>query len=465
MKRTFAILLLLAGPVLGQVIETNLETGMILLPVKDAATHEMLRASLRDHDPLVRIQGLVALATIRDPADTPAIHALETDPVATVRDQAGKLPPPATVPLAAPANPADWLGSSNVLRRQIAVDAIARRHLTELGPALPALLGTPDSVLRRHVCEALGQLRAGQSAALATQLAHDDDPLVRRAAAEALLALHTDAAEGALVTLLKHDHAPVRLEAARALGNWAQPGVALSLHPLLADTEPTVARTAAEALGKLANPESQPPLLTQFPNSPVSVQERIAWALGEFKTAAAAPVLLPFLKSGPEQLEASVAEALGKIGDKQAIPPVRKILVEMKTHGALARQRAVEALRRLGDRESTKRALQLLTDKVVPPPPGATEWSYDSDAVRAEALRYLGFAGDAQVAAEFMGKLKDLPSWQLRQVLIATLAQLTGKTYRAEFTVDARRYLIESLTGEFYPKSPAVPGVVEIPPR
>ena len=465
MKRTLAILLLLAGNALGQVVETNLETGIILLPVKDAATHEMLRASLRDHDPLVRIQGLIALATIRDPADAPAIRALQTDPVAAVRDQAVKQPLPATPPLAAPANPADWLSSSNVLQRQVAVDAIARRQLTELAPALPAMFNTPDSVLRRHVCEALGQLHAGQSAALAAQFAHDDDPFVRRATAEALLALHTDAAESALIDLLKHNHAPVRLEAARALGNWAQPAVANSLHALLADADPSVARTVAEALGKLANPESQPSLLNQLRKSPVTVQERIVWALGEFKTAAAVPALLPLLKAGVEPLEASVAEALGKIGDSQAIPELQKILVDMKSHGQTTRQRAVEALRRLGDMESTKRAMQLLTEKVMPPSPGATEWSYDSDEVRAEALRYLGFIGDARLADEFMGKLKDLPSWPLRQVMVAALAQLTGKTYRAEFTVDARHYLIDSLTGEFYPKSPETPGVVEIPRR
>jgi len=465
MKHTLAIFILLAGNALGQVIETNLETGVILLPVKDTATHEMLRASLRDHDSLVRIQGLIALNMMRDPADAPAIRAIQTDPVAAVREQANQKPSPVVSPLAAPANPAEWLSATNVLRRQIAVDAIARQHLTALAPALPALLDTPDSVLRRHVCEALGQLRAGQSDALASQLARDDDPLVQRAAAEALLALHTDVARTALVSLLKHNHAPVRLEAARALGNWAQPAVASNLYALLADASPDVMRMAAESLGKLANPESQQPLLDHLATSPVIVKERIAWALGELKTAAAVPALLPLLHAGNEPLGASVAEALGKIGDQQAVPVLRKVLVDMKAHGPTTRQRAVEALRRLGDRDSTQRVLQLLTEKVVPPPPGASEPSYDADEVRAEALRYLAFIGDARLADEFIGKFKDLPSWQLRQVLVTTLAQLTGKAYRSEFTVDARHYFIESLTGRLYPKVPTVPGVTEIPRR
>ena len=106
--------------------------------------------------------------------------------------------------------------------------------------------------------------------------------------------------------------------------------------------------------------------------------------------------------------------------------------------------------------------MQLLTERVVPPPPGVSEWSYDSDEVRAEAAHYLAFIGDRHLAGEFMGKLKDMPSWQLRRVLIVTLAQLTGKTYWAEFTVDTRHYLLESLNGEFYPKGPSGLGMVEI---
>ena len=464
-KLAAGFLLLLAGTAAGQVLETNWETGIILLPVKDAATHAMLRASLRDTDPLVRIQGLVALTTIRDPADESLIRALQSDPVAAVREQARPLPRPCPAPLVAPANPADWLSDSNVLRRQVAVDAIAQRQLTALATALPPLLNTPDSVLRRHLCEALGQLPAGQSSALATQLARDDDPLVRRAAANALLALHTDDAAAALVKLLQQDRAAVRVEAARALGEWAQPAIARALHALLMDAEPTVARTAAEAIGKLANPESQSPLLAQLPNSPVLVQERIAWALGELKTTAAVPLLRPLLKAGPEMVEASAAEALGKIGDVQALPELRKILVDMKLHGPLVRQRALEALRRLGDRESTQRVVQFVTEKVVPPLPGMMPslWTYDLDNVRAEALLYLGSVGTPQLVDEILTHLKEAPSWSLRRAMVLVFTKLTGEQYWAEFAVDTRHYWMETLGGEFYPRSPNGLGIVRIP--
>ena len=470
MKRAFTIGLLLAANAVGQVIETNWETGIVLVPVKDAGTHAMLRASLQDTDPLVRIQGLVALTTLRDPADAPLLRALQTDPVAAVREQLNLTARPAALPLAAPANPADWLHDVSGLRRQVAVDAIARRQLVDLAPALPALLETPDSVLRRHVCEALGQLRADQSAALAAQLGRDDDPFVRRAAGDALLAIHSAAGRAALIALLQHERGPVRLEAARALGNWADPTVAPVLHGLLADADYGVARLAAEGLGKLGNPDSQRPLLAHLAKSPDVVQDRIAWALGEFRTAEAVPVLLPLLTTHSERVEPSVVEALGKIGDKQVIPTLRKVLVEMTAHGSYTRRSTLAALRRLGDRESTQRVLQFVTEKVVPPPPGVLPavWTYDADEVRMEALQYLVFIGGAPLVDEVIGRMKEVPTWQLRRAMVAAFEKLNGKTYWAEFTIDTRHYWMETLTGEFYPKPPGGLGIVLVtnpPPR
>ena len=47
---------------------------------------------------------------------------------------------------------------------------------------------------------------------------------------------------------------------------------------------------------------------------------------------------------------ADLAEALGRIGDTQVIPTLRKVLVDMKAHSPLTRQRAIEALRRVRPR-------------------------------------------------------------------------------------------------------------------
>src|SRR5262245_27079845 len=121
MKRAFLILFFaLAGISFAQLIETNLETGIILIPVKDVATHEMLRASLREKDPLVRIQGIIALQTMRDPADEALLAGMLKDPVAAVREQAGT--PPSWRSGSTPATAGDGgvpdLRSPNVLKQQ-----------------------------------------------------------------------------------------------------------------------------------------------------------------------------------------------------------------------------------------------------------------------------------------------------------------------------------------------------------
>ncbi|MEI6082846.1 MAG: HEAT repeat domain-containing protein [Verrucomicrobiota bacterium] len=464
MKHVIIILLSLANATFAQVIETNLETGVILMPVKDAATHDMLRASLREKDPLIRIQGLVALQTICDPADVELIRKLANDPVATVREQALNKPSAITAKaIEEPTNPDQIrydLTNKSPLKQQLAADAAAKLKLTGLADDLIPLLDSTDSVLRRHVCEALGALRVEMSVALARQLGRDDDPFVRRAAADALLSIHSDTARDALVELLKHPSAPVRTESARALGGWKQPAVAIALHPLLLDVNPLVARATADAVGKLGNPDSRQPMLDAVSKCPPFAQARVAWALGELPATAAVPVLIGLLGTSNEETQSNAAEALGKLGDKQAIAPLQKVLFEMKAHGPTTRQRAIESLRLLGDRDSTKRVMQIITEKVVPPSPPATEPMYDMDDTRAEGVRYLKFIGDVTLADQMIKKLIDMPSYQLRKVMAGLLSQLKGTPYMAEFSIDTRHYLIESLGGEFSPKQPTTPGIV-----
>ncbi|MCG3148448.1 MAG: hypothetical protein PCFJNLEI_01891 [Verrucomicrobiae bacterium] len=467
MKTLFFIGLLTAGSTFAQLIETNLETGIILLPVKDRATHAMLRASLRENDPLLRIQGLVALQTIRDPADLELISQMTNDPIATVREQALNRPPPAPVSvIKAPTNPAEvrqGLSNNSRLTQQLAVDAVAKLQLTDLAAELLPLLESSDSVLRRHVCEALGTLRVEQSAALARQLARDDDPFVRRAAAEALVAIHSDQGRAALMELLHHQNALVRAESARALGGWRQPAIATMLHPLLLDTDAQVARAAADAIGQLGNPASRQPMLAALTKCQPFAQARVVWALGALRATDAVPALIELIKTGSDETQSNAAEALGKLGDTQAVLPLRKVLTDMRSHGPTTRQRAIEALRLLGDRDSIKRIMQIITEKIVPPPPGSNEPSYDMDDTRAEGVRYLEYLGIPALGEQMLAKLTDMPSYTLRQVIAGMLSKLNGQPYMAAYTTDCRHYLMESSDGEYYPQSPPPPGVVPVP--
>lgn len=481
MKRTLIIAALsLAG--LGtahaQFIETNFESGIITLPVKDAATHQMIRDALKEKDPLTRVQALSALSIMRDPADLPLMRALINDPVPTVREQAlhstgGTVPAaPENTPILTMANALGrspsvaeiraGLSHPNLAVQEAAVDAVGRLRVAELAPAVVPLLKSTDSVLRRHICEALGKAGNDQAAALAGQLARDDDPFVQRAAGEALLALHSDADREALIGLLKNPRVIVRCEAALALGQWKQPTVALVLHDVLKDPEPKVVRSAAEALGRLGNPESKPPLLEALTREVNIAQERIAWALGELHATEAVTTLIPLLNSSAHTVQTSVAEALGKIGDKQAIPFLQKVLVEMTAHGTTARQRSIEALRHLNDRDSVKRVMQIITEKVIPPPPASTEWSYDMDDTRAEGVRYLEFIGDPKLATTMLEKIKDAPSYRLRKIMAAGVTKLLGKPYMACFSTESRHYWIESIDSGTGMTPFPMPGIVPV---
>lgn len=469
MKRALLILLACATAGIAQVIETNLETGVILLPLKDAATHEMLRASLRDKDPLVRIQGIVALQIIRDPADLPLLRQLTNDPVAAVREQAQPRPPtPPRPAIELPATPAQIrqaLQSPDLLQQEVAIDAIARLKLPDLSAEILPHLDRPDSILRRHVCETLGALRVEHSTPLAEQLARDDDPFVRRAAAEAILAIHTATGRDALLHLLTHNSAPVRLEAVRALGGWKDTALAPAIHPLLTDKDAAVARHAGEALGKLRNPESIRPLIDALTTRKDLALDHIAWALGELAAPEAVPALLATVTGASDPTQTAACEALGKIGNKDAIPVLRKVLVDMRAHNSGTRQHAIDALVRLGDRDSTKRVIQIITERVVPPPPGMSppEPNYDSDDARAAGVRYLGFIGDPKLIADMFAKLKDLPSYSLRLVMAEVTTHVTGKPHMAEFSYSTRTYLMESLALDTLSRSPDLPGVVPIP--
>jgi len=384
------------------------------------------------------------LALIRDPADRSFIEALTTDPVLAVREQAARIlnpPIPVTLSVIESANSEQDLKHSIPAIQQTAVDTIARQNLVELAPALVPLLDSPDSMLRRHVCEALGKLRAEPSTALADQLANDKDPLVQKAAADALLAIHSPA----LIDLLKNKQAHVRVEAARVLGLWGEPTIATNLFPLVTDRDPLVARTAANALGRLGYADSRSVLADALATSPPFVQERITWALGELRATTAVPAIIALLHRRDDSVETAAAEALGKLGNPQAIPALRQVLTELTVHNYATRQRCWESLRKLGDRESAARAIQFITEKIIPPPPGAPMPMYDVDDVRAEALRYLEFIGEPQLADEVQAKLPDAPSYTLRLVLAEVVTKLTGKPYRAILTTDSRRYFVESL--------------------
>ena len=433
--------------------------SLILHPVKDAATLEMLRAALKEPDPVVRELALDALAIIRDGVVARRVRppAAEATSPAALRSTNTLTLVHALRGLDAEAARRETALLITLLRRpeavvqEEAVRAIQRGQITAASSELIARLSDPDEGLRLAACEALAGMfdripRPELTAAMIRRMELDPSSQVRRMAGLTLVALHDFPAREALLRLLGHERGVTRVSAALALGAWGDAELAGTLHPLLADRADLVARAASHALGQLRNASSKAPLLAAFEARGPEVQERAAWALGELKSTNAVPAMAERLATTDEALKVSLVLALGKIGDKRALPPLRQVLLQIVLANNLprAREAAFTSLTAMGDKLSIQRAIQIVTTPVVPPAPGGGP-TYDEDFVRIAALRFLAALGDRAVGTTLLTATKDSVPRDMRLTMAETLSKLLGKNYQPVRDEDHRRYFVESV--------------------
>jgi HEAT repeat protein len=487
---------------------------LVTHPLKDAPTHELLRAALKEPDAVARERALDALGLIRNPADAAHVRALLNAELATTRAQAARVAgalgvtltseqlavATRTRPATAPATKLpDSLRTADVrtivhalqgldsagaqqhsalvlplLRRpetvvqEAAARAVQRGKLTTAIPELLVQMDDPDEGLRLAACEALAAMfdtapRPALITAMVRRLEVDLSSQVRHAAGLLLVALHDPPARDALLGLLQHSRGMTRASASVALGVWGDSALATALHPLLNDREDLVTRAAASALGKLRHPSSKPPLLAAFLVRSPAVQERVAWALGELKSTEAVPALSEKLTTKDEDLKTSLALALGKIADKRGLSPLRRILQDIPAtnHLPRAREAALLSLTVLGDKPSIPRALQIVATTVIPPVAGGGP-SYDDNFVRAAALRLLAAVGDKTTGAALVAAIKDQVPREIRPTMADTLTKLLGKPHQPIPDESYQSLFVESLNKWPGKAVPAL-GVVEKP--
>ena len=431
----------------------------IVHPVKDAATLEMLRAALKETDPVVRELALDALNIIRDggavrrmrqpaPAAIPPAGLRSTNLLTVGKAlqglDAGAARGEAALLLS-------MLSRPEAVVQEEAARAIQRGQITAASGELIARLNDPDEALRLAASEALAGMfdripRAELTAAMVQRMELDPSSLVRRVAGLTLVALHDAPAREALLRLVGHERGLTRVSAALALGAWGDAELAGALHPLLTDRADLVARAASHALGQLRNANSKAPLLATFEARGPVVQERAAWALGELKSTNAVTALAERLATTDEALKVSLSLALGKIGDKRALPPLRQVLLQIVLANNLprAREAAFTSLTAMGDKLAIPRAIQIVTTPVVPPAPGAGP-TFDEDFVRIAALRFLAALGDRAVGTTLLTATKDSVPRDMRPAMAETLSKLLGKNYQPVPDEDHRRYFVESV--------------------
>jgi HEAT repeat protein len=175
-----------------------------------------------------------------------------------------------------------------------ALGALGREHVGTVGPALVALLGDPDPLMRSEAMTALGML-------------------AYRPAAQPI------------AELLQHDvDAQVRAEAAEVLGDLDDTDVLPGLHAALArDPDESVRTYAANSIGLLGEPPSHAVLQECLTNeaSP-HVQAEILGARYRLGDAAALPPLLALLHAADEGLGACVLELLKDLLTRRVPPAI-----------------------------------------------------------------------------------------------------------------------------------------------
>ncbi len=489
-------------------------TPLVIHPVKDEATHELLRGTLAERDPLVRERALEALALVRNPADLALVRKQLEAPWEATRQQAARTAEALGVALgsreAAAAAATRRMGAERrvpsvpeglrsgdpvvvagtlrrmdavavrdaaaaVLRKlddpelvvqEEAVRAVGRGAVVEAVPRLLKKLVEGDEGLRRASAEALAVV-AGKVdkkelvPVVVGRLERDESSLVRQAAGRALVAWHDEVSREALRKLLRSERGVTRQAAAQALGEWGDASLAGEIETLLTDAEDLVARTAAEALGRLKHPGSKGPLLAELPGRRPFVQEKLAWALGELRATEAVGALTKLLGTTQETLKVELIRALGKTGDKGALPALRQVLqsISVNTPMPSTRVAALEALQTAGDKVSILRAIALVTQRVVPPPPGGGP-SHDDDAVRVAAMRFLVALGDKATGAALQAAFKEMAPRDIRPAVAETFTALTGRAYVPVPDQSHKPHFVESLVvPDFF--QPPLPGVRE----
>ncbi len=223
----------------------------------------------------------------------------------------------------------------------------------------------------------------------------DPEPAVRLAATRALRTTDDREALPTLAERFTTEPDPgVQTAVAEVLGQMQfQPALPVLVAALKDEQAPEPVREAAlgavEAIGTEAASEALLDLLGQA-DLPVTRQPRVIAALGQFEAKAAVPVIRGKLASDSAAVRAAAAEALGRIGQTDDVAPaVRKLLTDPDID---VRRAAIGAVAALKDREA------------VPALMTATE----DDKTRYEAMTALADVSDVKALQIYLRGLTDV---------------------------------------------------------
>jgi len=416
---------------------------VVVLPVKNAATHAIIRGRLDEPDPAARAEALDALARIADPADRDSILARLDDADARVRAEALRA-------LARRGETADDETLSRLIREG---DATARRAVFDHAPAafferrpelVSAGLADPNPLVRASAAARAGALDEPPEDAV-RRIAAEPDPAVRerlvraraarrdaarapvlRAALEsddrilrqtALDCLTPDDAEFAAAALARAERERGAVAAAAiAAAARLRPagGAAALLRRLETETDPVLRPLLCSALGAY---DGDPAVVAALAGElrqgrGYSAQTAAAQALDRLTAPGVAAAVAARAGDADPRVRALVAQLLGARREPAAVATLWGMLDDPDASVLVA---ALEALHRLGSPRAGARL-----DRVR-----ALEAHEHPDVV-AGAIRVRGDLGDREAIPGLAQRLRrvrvDIPSAPRAAALDALVA-------------------------------------------
>lgn len=343
-----------------------------LTPCPDGSHLVALDEALRDQDPSVRREAVIAIERLQEAGAIGHLTKALKDPDRSVRLQTihalGELKAKEAVAILSTP-----LGTGDVELKKAAAVALekigdhtaartlvdmsskddesvvtgVREGLVQLGPdVIPALMGSlmdGQPSVRAQAARLLGS--AGDLRAVPALMAAVEDPSakVRRAALGGLGELADAQGRSALEIGLRDGDEEARVFAARGLGEIADAKSATALIGALADSARSVREAAVRALITMGQDAGEA-LVRALSEQDYRTREQAARALGLMKYTPAAAALEKALTDGEWSVRRYAAEALGHLGNPQAVT----VLVEsLKDPIDLVRECAARALDRL----------------------------------------------------------------------------------------------------------------------
>ncbi len=363
--------------------------GVVVHPVKDAATHDMLRSMLAEKDPVAREEALRALGRIGDPNDAGLVRERVRDPHPQVR--------------------------------LAAVRAAGTLGLSLTPEELEALSRDASPAVRAAVVAAIPSLAApGKLDHWKRGLADKDAP-VRRAAALAAARL-AGSAKFVQEQWTSETDGAAAAEMFRVLlrAQRATPDRLRLLPPALASEHPGVVAAAISAMETAETEALGETILEKLGDPYRVVQDAAVRAAGRLKLEASVPALLEMLDDADAALRPAICATLGLMGGSDSVQALAQRLADDRD--LFTQQAAADALRKIHSDEACE-ALVLMLES-----PRTT--------TRRESVRVLGQWDEPGLAINVNPLLKDS-----EPVVAAEAAQALGRLKHAS----SRLLLLERL--------------------